>query len=177
MNKQILEMTIKELDKKELMKTSVKIGGVILAGKVVKDIGNSMYNGVKKNSKKVKENKIKLKVNKNKIKNSREYLEKIKKQEVETKTKQEKIRKYKKIKQVEKDITYLEEKVKTHKKNIAKHSGLAIAEIITLPVILGITGVAGCKIMEVERSACREACDEIESTYRRIDYDMQEYEL
>lgn len=174
MNKEVVKMTIQELgqDKKGLVKTSIKIGGVVLAGKVVKDIGNSMYNGVKKNGKKVKENRCKLKSNKKKIKNSKEYLEKIEKEQA--KTKQEKQAKAKRIRQVKKDISCFEEKMKISRKNIAKHSGLAILEIAALPVTLGLTGVAGCKILEIERQSCREASDEIESIYRGIEYDMED---
>lgn len=178
MNKEVVKMTIQELgqDKKGLVKNSMKIGGVVLAGKVVKDIGNSMYNGVKKNGKKVKENRCKLKNNKKKIKNSKEYLGKIK--EEEARTKQEKQAKAKRIRQVKKDISCLEEKTKISRKNILKHSSLAMIEIVALPVTLGLTGVAGCKILEIERQSCREASDEIESIYRGIEYNMEdEYEL
>lgn len=165
MNKEIMKLTLKEVtrDKKRLAKTSLKIGGIILTGKIIKDVGNTTYNGVKKNTKKANENRKRIKANKKKIKNSKEYLKKL-----------DKKKDIKLIRKVDKDISCLQEKNKCARKNILKHSSLAITEALALPVTLGVTGVVGFKMFEIERNVVRETVDEIESIYRGIEYDMED---
>ena len=170
--KKIISNMIDDLDKRDLVKTSIKIGGIVLAGKVVKDISNGLYNGTKKNTKKVFENKKKIKNNKKKIKNTKEYIKTLKKEK--SKKKKEKADKQRRILKAEKEITCFKEKNKYARKNIAKHSSLAIGEAVILPVALGVTGVVGSKLFEIEKQTCRDINDDFVSQYREIEYNLEE---
>ena len=163
MNKEVMKLTVEEItkDKKQLAKTSMKIGGIVLAGKVIKDIGNTTYNGVKKNSKKANENRKRIRSNKKKIKRNKELLKGVKKNT-------------KFSKEINKNIKSLEEKNKYARKNVLKHSSLAVGEALALPVVLGTTGVIGFKMFEIERNVIRETTDEVESIYRGIEYNMED---